>query len=77
MKPEDNSLDSGYDASHINATLEGGYQTSSVSHAPLSPQAEGVSMFKFSKLALIIMVCSLLFLGLLGGGSYIFDKDTQ
>ena len=74
MKPEDNSLESGSEASQYNSSLEGGYQTSNAPNIPIKSPKVSISLFKFNKLAILITVSTLLFIGLLGGGAFIYDK---
>ena len=74
MRPEDNGLESGSGAFQYNSSLEGGYQTPVVSKTPVGSQKLGISLFKFNKLAIIITVSTLLFVGLIGGGAIIYDK---
>ncbi len=74
MRPEDNGLESGSGAFQDNSSLEGGYKTPITSNMPVKSQKVSISLFKFNKLAIIITVSTLLFVGLLGGGAIIYDK---
>lgn len=81
MNPDGNSLESGYDSSAYNSSLEGkpGAVTSSPA-PPATPQPEYVpkhpymSLFKFNKIAAILTITTLMIILLVGAGVLVYDK---
>ncbi|MHB1865152.1 MAG: hypothetical protein ACYCPS_03245 [Candidatus Saccharimonadales bacterium] len=81
MNPEDNSLESGYDASAYNSSLEG--KPGEVTTAPAvatvpgedyKPKHLNISLFRFNKIAALLTVTALTLILLIGGGLLIYDK---
>ncbi|HEY1644793.1 MAG TPA: hypothetical protein VGF75_00220, partial [Candidatus Saccharimonadales bacterium] len=73
MKPEDNSLESGYESSQYDSSLEARPQ-GSPTNAPFKARRLNISLFRFNKVAVLITVSALLLMLLVGGGALLYDK---
>ena len=74
MKPEDNSLESGYEASPYNSSLEGRVQTATEPELPRKARRLNISVFRFNRIAALVTITALVLMLLVGGVALVYDK---
>ncbi len=75
MTPDDNSLETGYEASSYNSSLEGQHQTGI--KLPSQSTRLNVSLFRFNKVAVLLSVFAVVLFLVVAGIALGYDKLHQ